>query len=48
MEEDGEQQAFATRISGCMPANSIQGEGEGEKQEEEEEEEDEEEEARFA
>ena len=40
MEEDGKQQAFAIRVSGCMPANSIQGEGE--------ENEEEEEEARFA
>ena len=45
MEEDGEEQAFATRVSGCMLASSIiQGEGE----EEEEEEEGDEEEARFA
>ena len=42
MEEDGEEQAFATRVSGCMLASSIQGEGE------EEEEDGGEEEARFA
>ena len=52
MEEDGEEQAFATRVSGCMLANSIKGEGEEEAEEKEEqegeEEEEEEEEARFA
>ena len=49
MEEDGEEQAFATRVSGCMLANSIKGEGEEEAEEKEEQEgEEEEEEARFA
>ena len=38
MEEDGEEQAFATRVSGCMLANSIEGEGEEEADEKEEEE----------
>ena len=38
MEEDGEEQAFATRVSGCMLASSIEGEGEEEAEEEEEEE----------
>ena len=48
MEEDGEEQAFATRVSGCMLASSIQGEGEEEAEEKEEEVEEGEEEARFA
>ena len=50
MAEDGEEQAFATRVSGCMLANSIKGEGEEEEAEEKEEQEgeEEEEEARFA
>ena len=38
MEEDGEEQAFATRVSGCMLASGLEGEGEEEEAEEKEEE----------